>query len=96
LLAADDVGKGNEDPCEPKPRARQNVVFELGYFIGKLGRSRVWALHDEGVELPTDFHGVVCLPLDPPEIWKVGLVRELTVAGPGLDANGMLGIPRQG
>ena len=52
LMTPDDVGglKGQEQ----KDRVRQNVVFELGYFIGKLGRNRVMALVDGDIETPTD------------------------------------------
>jgi len=45
-----------------KPRARQNVVLEFGYFIGLLGRDRVCCLHKGGVELPSDMHGIVYIP----------------------------------
>ena len=42
-----------------KPRARQKVVFELGWFQGKLGRDRVCLLYKSDVELPTDINGMV-------------------------------------
>ncbi|HET6332086.1 MAG TPA: nucleotide-binding protein, partial [Polyangiales bacterium] len=45
LLTPDDTGELADGSGEPKPRARQNVIFELGYFVGRLGRSRVCALH---------------------------------------------------
>ena len=41
LLTPDDVGAFRDDKNKQKPRARQNVIFEFGYFIGKLGRKRV-------------------------------------------------------
>lgn len=44
---------------ELKPRARQNVILELGFFIGKLGRDRVCCLHKGDVELPSDIRGMV-------------------------------------
>jgi len=47
-----------------KPRARQNVIFEFGYFIGLLERMNVRALYQEGVELPSDIHGMLYIPFD--------------------------------
>ena len=44
---------------ELRPRARQKVVLELGLFIGKLGRANVCALYSDGVEIPSDYHGVL-------------------------------------
>jgi len=45
-----------------RERARQNVILEFGYFIGKLGRDRVCCLHKGDVELPSDMHGIVYIP----------------------------------
>jgi predicted nucleotide-binding protein len=58
LMTPDDVGKA-EDAADLKARARQNVVFELGFFIGKLGPERVAALVKGDIELPSDYDGVV-------------------------------------
>ena len=53
LLTADDEGKA-KGATQLNLRARQNVVLEFGYFMAKLGRGRVVALHEAGVELPSD------------------------------------------
>jgi len=87
LLTPDDIGGPSSDSDKLLPRARQNVVFELGYFIGKLGRERVCALHSEGVELPSDFAGVAYVPLDRGGAWKVMLAREIKAAGLDVDLN---------
>ena len=53
LLTPDDVGALKDEAAEQlKPRARQNVIFELGYFIGKLGRKRVCLLLKGELEKP--------------------------------------------
>ncbi|WP_434811706.1 TIR domain-containing protein [Microbacterium sp. bgisy189] len=65
---------------DDKPRARQNVVFELGFFIGLIGRSRVAVLYDEGVELPSDITGLVYIPLDSAGAWKGKLAAEMSHA----------------
>jgi predicted nucleotide-binding protein len=57
LLTPDDEGGKKGDPA--KPRARQNVVLELGYFVGRLGRDKVCALKRGEVEIPSDFNGVI-------------------------------------
>lgn len=89
LLTDDDEGKSKTE-IELNNRARQNVVLELGYFIGKLGRDRVLPLHSEGVELPSDIHGLLYVPIDKAETWKFALVRELKAAGYSVDANSIL------
>lgn len=60
-----------------RKRSRQNVIFEFGYFIGLLGRKKVRAIYEEGVELPSDIQGVLYIPLDKGEKWKKKLVDEL-------------------
>lgn len=62
LLTPDDVG--GVDPDSLRPRARQNVVLELGYFIGKLGRAKVVALKKGEIEEPTDILGVAYVKYD--------------------------------
>jgi predicted nucleotide-binding protein len=58
-------------------RARQNVILELGYFLGKLGRSQVCALFKEGTDIPSDFKGVVFVPMDLGGAWHLLLAKEL-------------------
>lgn len=80
LLTPDDIGglaKDKENPDKLSFRARQNVVFELGYMIAKIGRSNVCALLKGNVEKPTDYDGVIYISMDENEGWKQTLVREL-------------------
>jgi predicted nucleotide-binding protein len=79
LLTPDDIGcaKGGT----PIPRARQNVLLELGYFIGRLGRDHVCALKRGEVEIPSDFGGVVYVSFDDASGWKQALGKELQAAG---------------
>ena len=87
LLTPDDVGSLKGEESNLKPRARQNVIFEFGYFIGHLGRKRVCALVKGNVEKPSDYDGVVYVPLDDHGAWKMKLVKELKAAGFDVDAN---------
>lgn len=85
LLTPDDFG--GADGAEPQPRARQNVILELGYFVGLLGRSRVAVFRQGEVEVPSDFGGVVYIPLDASDAWKAALGKELEEAGFEIDWN---------
>lgn len=88
LLTPDDEGALRGDEDDRSPRARQNVIFELGFFIGHLGRERVCALtKGSDMEIPSDYAGVVYIPLDDKGAWKIGLVKELKAAGFDVDAN---------
>ena len=87
LLTPDDVGAKATSSDSLQPRARQNVILELGFFIAKLGRNRVCALYRGAVELPSDFLGVVYVPLDEASAWRVLLARELREAGFDVDMN---------
>ncbi len=87
LLQADDYGRGPSEenwPSDPN-RARQNVVLELGFFVGKIGRARVAALTEPTVEQPSDILGLAYIPFD--ESWQLRLARELKHAYPDLDLN---------
>lgn len=64
-----------------KYRARQNVVFEHGYLIGKLGRPRVAAVVKGSVETPNDISGVVYVSLDEQNNWKKQLKTEMRSVG---------------
>ncbi len=85
LLTPDDEGRAKGKVLEP--RARQNVLLELGYFIGRLGRDRVCALMRGHVEVPSDFAGVVWQVMDSGNGWKQTLGRELEAAGHQIDWN---------
>lgn len=87
LMTPDDIGYIKDKVDQAKPRARQNVIFELGYFIGKLSRKNVFALYSEGVELPSDYQGVLFIPLDKGGVWKLQLAKELKNAGLYIDMN---------
>ena len=87
LLTPDDVGALANDKNNQKPRARQNVIFEFGYFIGKLGRERVCALVKGNVETPSDYDGVIYIQLDGSDGWKLRLIKELKSVGFKVDAN---------
>lgn len=63
-----------------KMRPRQNVIFEMGFFIGQLGVERVCALVPPDVEYPSDYDGIVFVPFDDAEGWQRKLVTELHAA----------------
>ena len=84
LVTPDDHGA--KDGLDTKPRARQNVVFELGFFIGALGSERVCALVTDNVEKPSDFDGVVYVSFADGR-WQLDLARELKAAGYEIDLN---------
>lgn len=84
IASGDDVGREQTSGSD-QPRPRQNVVFELGFFFGSLGRNKVALLYEEGVERPSDTDGIVRISLDGAGGWKATLVRELEAAGVGVD-----------
>ena len=89
LFTPDDVGGSHDNDLQP--RARQNVIFEFGYFIGKFGRDRVRALVKGRQEIPSDYSGVMYIPLDESDGWKMLLIREMKSAGFDIDANRAFG-----
>jgi predicted nucleotide-binding protein len=88
LLTGDDSG-GPVGEKKRQRRARQNVIFEMGFFFAKLGRERVICLLQPGVEKPSDIDGVVYEPLEKSGTWRTRLAQELRDAGLGIDMNKM-------
>jgi predicted nucleotide-binding protein len=88
LLTPDDLA-GPAIAPGTETRARQNVLFELGYFAGKLGRGRTCLLRKGDVQIPSDLYGVIYTDFDIGDGWKLKLVRELKAARLDFDANKM-------
>ncbi len=83
LFTADDFGREKKED-EERVRARQNVIFETGYLMGKLGRENIIIIADEGIEMPSDLSGVVRTDK---EEWKVSLIKEMKDIGYKIDEN---------
>jgi predicted nucleotide-binding protein len=84
IATPDDVGGlvvRPPDQPELSPRARQNVIGEMFWFAGRLGRDKVCALVKGNIDMPTDFAGVVYTPMDDHGGWKSKLLQELAAAG---------------
>ena len=86
LFTADDFGRSKKEDADQN-RARQNVVFETGFFMGNLGRKRVVILADSGIEVPSDLSGVVYTST---ANWQFDLLKELNAMGYSIDLNKLL------
>lgn len=90
LLTGDDEGRLRVPGKQPLvPRGRQNVIFELGVFIGLLGREHVVVLKDPEIEEPSDLSGLVYIALDDAGAWRTELLKELAAAGVSVDHSRM-------
>ena len=88
LLTPDDVGTLKDEADDQfKPRARQNVILELGYFMGKLGRKKVCLLIKGELENPSDLDGILYASMDNPNEWQLKLAKEMKNAGLPIDLN---------
>lgn len=83
LFTGDDYGKA-KDVEDDNLRARQNVVFEAGYFMGKLGRENVILIANPEIELPSDLQGVVYTN---EKSWQIDVLKELKAIGYAIDFN---------
>jgi len=80
-----DVGsKKNE---ELRPRARQNVVFEHGYLIAKLGRKNVTHIATSNIEISNNISGTIYLDKSN---WQLDILKELKYAGYDVNANDII------
>ena len=78
----------DDETTEGKKRARQNVIFELGYFLGKLGKDRVSLLNKDSTEqfdIPTDILGSAYIKFDSEGAWKLKITKALDVSGLSVD-----------
>lgn len=83
-----DEGNAIENPNDKKPRARQNVVFEHGYLMAKLGRERVCAiLEDSTIETPSDISGIIYKLFDNEGSWKYQVAKNMSAVGISVDFN---------
>lgn len=87
LMTPDDVGAKKDQREQLNFRARQNVIFELGYFIGKVCRKNVCALLKGDIERPSDCDGIIYIGLAPNDGWKLLLVKEMKEVGLDIDLN---------
>jgi len=87
LLTPDDIAAPINDAENKKFRARQNVILELGYFSGALGRQNVCVLYKNEVEIPSDYLGVVYTEFDTNEGWHLKLAKEMKTSGLDIDLN---------
>ena len=74
IWSKDDLGQLDKEEENLKPRARQNVIFETGYFIGKLGRENVIVILEDGIEAPSDYSGLMYISSAD---WKYKLGKEI-------------------
>lgn len=58
IITGDDLVKKDG---EKYFQARPNVLFELGWFYGRYGRSRVCMIREEGTQIPSDLSGIISL-----------------------------------
>ena len=87
LLTPDDLMIQNNENSEITYRARQNVIFELGYFLGKMGRKRFCILKKGKIEIPSDIYGLVYIDMDQSNGWKLSLAKELKNMEINIDLN---------
>ena len=91
LLTPDDVGALKDEADDQlKPRARQNVILELGYFMGKLGRKKVCLLIKGELENPSDLDGILYASMNNPNEWQLKLAKEMKQAGLPVDSEKLL------
>ena len=90
LCTPDDLGHPEGKQGQQRHRPRQNVLLELGYFIGRLGRNRICVLYRGDLELPSNMLGVTYTLLDERNAWHLSLAKELKGAGYEVDLNRLI------
>lgn len=81
ILLTPDDSCSTQDCSEPKYRARQNVLYELGFFTAHLGRANTFVFKKGDIDIPSDIFGIIYEPYDEGGGWKLRLAKELKAAG---------------
>ena len=92
-LFPDDFGYAkNEAATKRKLRPKQDVIFELGFLLGKLGKGNVLVFFREcaNFEIPSDFEGIKLTAFDDRDSWKLALIRELSNRGLAVEGSRIL------
>ncbi|HED38486.1 MAG TPA: hypothetical protein ENI76_09640 [Ignavibacteria bacterium] len=84
LLSPDDI------QSDGTIRARQNVILEIGYFIGRLGREKVKILRRENTDIPSDLHGILYENFDKDGAWRIKLAKEMIAVGISIDIDNVI------
>jgi predicted nucleotide-binding protein len=84
LLTPDDITE------EGEKRARQNVILELGYFLGKLGHERIRMIIKGNIEIPSDLQGILYERYDDNGAWRIKLLKEIRAVGIYVDLESVL------
>lgn len=87
ILLTPDGTPPQDQPGERKAWLSQNMIFEFGYFLGKLGPGRVCALYKEGMKIALDDWGVVNIPMDSKGGWRLFIAKEIKQTGIEIDLN---------
>ncbi len=88
ILTPDDIGGLADTPHEHlEQRARQNVIFEIGFFVGAIQRARVCVLLKGHMPFPSDIEGIAWIPLDDRGAWQLLLANEIAESGIKVDLN---------
>ncbi len=93
LLSPDDYTYPKaEAATKRKLSPQQDVIFLLGFLLGKLGKSKVLVFYKESADfaVPLDFEGVKFTAFDDRDSWKLALIRELTNCVYSVDADRIL------
>ncbi len=87
ILLTPDGNPPQDQPGERKAWLSQNMIFEFGYFLGKLGPGRICALYKEGMKNAPDDWGVVNIPMDSRGGWRLFIAKEIKQTGIEIDLN---------
>jgi len=87
LFTNGDIAPPRDKPREGQTRISQDMIFEFGYLVGKIGQRRVCVLYKEGVEIPLSYPGIASIPIDSRGVWRLLVAKEIKEAGIEIDLN---------